>query len=219
VFGRRHVKTQNELMREELGEGFDHLRMAASHAAGTAAALLAPRLEQVRDRLEPTLDKSKSAARSSAQRSAELARESARRANKAARKATGKKKKESGMAKRWPMVVGGLVLAGAAATAASAVMSRRRQKKWNDYGSTSTTTGLKNEGRSYADTARSTASSVTDTAKEKATDVLGQMKSTTEKATSSPSPHPTGTRNGEFTAGETYKSGTATGTPSRNSRP
>src|SRR5438105_583413 len=81
VFARRHVKTQNELMREEFGEGFDHLRMAAAHAAGTAAAVLAPRLDQVRDRLvEPTVHMSKGAARKSASRSKDLARDSARRA-------------------------------------------------------------------------------------------------------------------------------------------
>src|SRR3954471_11426468 len=82
VFRRQQqVKTNSELMRDELGEGIDHLRLAAAHAAGTAAGMIAPRLELVRGRLEPTYDRSK-----------DIARISAKRANRIARRATGKKK-------------------------------------------------------------------------------------------------------------------------------
>jgi hypothetical protein len=210
VFGRRQVKTQTELMREEFGEGFDHLRMAAAHAAGTAAGLLAPRLDAVRERLEPTYDKSK-----------HIARDSARRAGRAARRATGKK--ESRMAKRWPMVVGGLMIAGAAAGVAGALLSRRRQRRWNDYGTTGSMSGYRDETRSFTDTARSTAASVADSAKEKTSDVLGQMKGTTETTgagSSSPSPQSTtSARPGDFSAKSesAFKSGTA-GATSRNGR-
>jgi hypothetical protein len=194
-------------MRDEFGEGFDHLRLAAAHAAGTAAGMIAPRLDSVRERLEPTYDKSKS-----------MARDSARRANKIARRATGKKK-ESRMAKRWPMMVGGLMIAGVAAGAVGALMSRRRQRKWNDYGTTGTTgTGPIS---SIKDETRATASSIADTAKDKATDVLGQMKTATESTGTAASPQLAGTstRTSDFSAqGESYKpSSSATG--SRNSRP
>jgi hypothetical protein len=215
------VKTHNELMREEFGEGLDHLRMGAAHAAGTAAALLEPRLDQMRERLEPTVDRSKDMARRSANRSADLARDSRRRAAKIARRTTGKKK-ESRMAKRWPKVIGGLMIAGVAAGFAGAIMSRRRQKKWNDYGSTGPATGFTDEARSFSNTARSTASSVAEGAKDKASDVLGQMKSATESSPtggSAPQASQTGTRTNEFSAGETFKSGTTTGGASRNARP
>src|SRR3712207_8310365 len=111
VFRRqRQIRSDSELMREELGEGIDHLRLAAAPAAGTAAGIIAPRLEMVRDRLEPTYDRSK-----------DIARSSAKRANKIARRATGKNKKESRMAKRWPMMIGGLMIAGVAAGAIGAL--------------------------------------------------------------------------------------------------
>jgi hypothetical protein len=210
VFGRRQVKTHNELMRAEFGEGFDHLRMGAAHAAETAAAVLAPRLDQVLVRLEPTFDRSKS-----------MARSSARQADKIARRATGKKKKkEPRMAKRWPMVVGGLMVAGAAVGAVGALMSRRH-KNWSDYGSTGPESGFRDESLSFADSPRSTTSSVADTARDKASDVLGQMNSATEPtggAAGTSSPNPTSTRTGEFTTNETRSSGTATGA-SRNTRP
>jgi hypothetical protein len=228
VFGRRQTmtKTQSELMRDEFGEGFDHLRMAAAHAAGTAAGLIAPRLDSMRERLEPAFEKSM-------EKSKDKARASARRANTIARRATGKKKKETRMAKRWPMVVGGLMIAGVAAGAAGALLSRRRQKRWNEYG---TTTSFRDDTRNLTDSARATAS-VAETAKDKAGDVLGQMKNATDTkpttttastssttsapSTSTPSPHATGssTRTGEFSSGETYRSSSSTGTSSRNGRP
>ncbi len=223
MFGRRQTmtKTHNELMRDEFGEGFDHLRMAAAHAAGTAAGLIAPRLDSMRERLEPAFEKSM-------EKSKDKARASARRANTIARRATGKKKKETRMAKRWPMVVGGLMIAGVAAGAAGALLSRRRQKRWNEYG---TTPSFRDDTRNIADSTRATAP-VAETAKDKAGDVLGQMKNATDtkpttaaastsSTPSSPSPHTTGSsaRTGEFSSGETYRSSTATGAGSRNGRP
>ncbi len=202
VFRRNQVRSHNELMRDEFGEGVDHLRMAAAHAAGTAAGLIAPRLDTVRERLEPTFDKSRN-----------MARDSAQRANRIARRATGRKK-ETRMARRWPRMVGGLMMAGAAAGAVGALLSRRRQRRWNEYGSTDAMTGVTDE-------TRSTASSMTDTAKEKASDVLGQMKSTTETTPSPATTASTGgaNRTNEFgTQSENYKP-SSTGSGSGNSRP
>ncbi|MCW2638055.1 MAG: hypothetical protein JWP76_361 [Dactylosporangium sp.] len=194
MFGRRQAKTQNAMMREEFGEGIDHLRMAAAHAAGSAAGMMAPRLDMVRERMiEPTFDKSM-----------DMARDGARRAGTMARRATGNKQATT-VANRWPRMVGGLMIAGAALGAVSALLSRRRQRRWNEYGSTGN--AITEEARSIAESARSTASSMTETAKEKASDVMGQMKGASD--TSPPSP---GTS-------ESYSSGTATGSGSRNGRP
>jgi hypothetical protein len=224
VFGRRQVRTHNEMMREEFNEGFDHLRMAAAHAAGSAAGVIAPRLDSMRERMEPTIDRSKSLARASAQRSADMARDSAERAGRMARRATGKKKKEA-KAKRWSTTIGGLMIAGATVGAVGALLSRRRQRRWNEYGSTDTVSSMKEEARSIADSAKSTASSMTETAKDKASDVLGQMKSTTDTTDTTDTttsatgiasaPSPT-TRTGDYdTQSEAFKSGT--GSTSRNS--
>jgi gas vesicle protein len=194
VFGRRQAKTQNAMMREEFGEGIDHLRMAAAHAAGSAAGKISPRLDMMRERMiEPTVDKS-----------VDMARDGARRAGTMARRATGRKPQTT-MARRWPRMIGGLMIAGATVGAISALLSRRRQRRWNEYGSTGNS--ITEEARSVAESARSAASSVTETAKDKASDVMGQMKGASD--TSPPSP---GTS-------ESYSSGTATGSGSRNGRP
>ncbi len=151
VFGRRQTRTHSELMREEFGEGLGHLRMSAAHAAGTAAGLIAPRLDSVRERIEPAFEKSLDMTK-------DTVRASARRANRIARRATGRKR-ESKTAKRGPLLVGGLMIAGAVAGVVGALLSRR-QKRWIEYGSIGTTTGLRDEARSLADSAQATGSSV-----------------------------------------------------------
>src|SRR5438045_5857667 len=84
------------------------------------------------------------------------------------RKAKGKKRGASMTRSRWPMMIGGLLIAGAAAGAVGALISRRRQQKWQEFGSSSRpAAGFKQE-----------ASALADTAKEKASDVLGQVKGT-----------------------------------------
>ncbi|HEV7900232.1 MAG TPA: hypothetical protein VGP31_20560, partial [Planosporangium sp.] len=101
MLGRRQAKTHNNMMREEFGEGIDHFRMAAAHAAGSAAGAIAPRLDIVRERMiEPTVD-----------RSMDMARDGARRAGTMARRATGKA--EPTTARRWPRMMGGLVIVAA----------------------------------------------------------------------------------------------------------
>jgi gas vesicle protein len=204
VFGRRQAKTQNAMMREEFGEGVDHLRMAAAHAAGSAAGMIAPRLDMMRERMiEPTVD-----------RSMDMARDGARRAGTIARRATGKQAPTM-TARRWPRMVGGLMIAGAVVGAVSALLSRRRQRKWNEYGSTGN--DITEETRSIADSARSAASSMTETAKEKASDVMGQMKGASDTSPMSPG---TGGRTDDLDAqGGSFTSGTATGSGSRNGRP
>src|SRR5439155_1086817 len=95
-------------MREELVESMEHLRMAAAHAAGGAAGAIAPRFEAARGRVEPTVNRSLDWL-------TETARDSARKANKTARKARNEKRGKSMAQRRWPMMVGGLLIAGAAA--------------------------------------------------------------------------------------------------------
>jgi hypothetical protein len=192
VLGRSQVKTRKALMRDEFGESLDHLRLGAAHAAGTAAAMLEPRLDQVRERLEPTYERSKKKVRGTV-------RGSSRKADRIARRATRQNKD----ARRWPVLLGGLVVAGAAAGIVGAILARRRQHTWNEYGTTERETGFgtdrefgrdtgreTHDTRSFSEGARATASSATDGVKEKASDVLGQMKDVSEPtggaATSSP---------------------------------
>ncbi len=51
VFGRRHAKTRQELVRAEFGETFDLLKQAASHAAGGVGATVGPRYGAAKNRM------------------------------------------------------------------------------------------------------------------------------------------------------------------------
>lgn len=228
VFGRRQAKTHGRLMREELNESVEHLRMAAAHAAGGAAEVLAPRLDAARDRVEPNLSRSVDWVVVTAGDAARQGKKAARRAAQGnvrkaaqgnARKATkGKRKGDSMARKRMPMLVGGLLVAGAIAGIAGALMSRRRQQKWQEYGASEPISGIKQEAKSMVDSAtKAGAESVAkaaDTVKEKATEVA-------RSATSSTSTSPTeSARSTDF--GQTSDPFTRAGsgaTVSRNSRP
>ncbi len=55
MFGQRKTKTHGQLMREELSEGFGHLRQAAGHAAGGVGGTLPARLGVVMAALTPSV--------------------------------------------------------------------------------------------------------------------------------------------------------------------
>src|SRR6185437_15856061 len=50
VFGRGRAKTRGELVRAEFVESLEHLKMAATHAAGGVGASVGPRYGSARDR-------------------------------------------------------------------------------------------------------------------------------------------------------------------------
>jgi hypothetical protein len=183
VFRRRQVKNHTSLMRDELGESFGHLRMAAAHAADGAAGALAPSVNAARkavrsgkgtasDGMESLLSAARSASKSGS-------RDAKRMAHKGKAKLT---KKETGMSgRRWPMMIGGLLAAGAAIGAASALIRRRRsQQSWEEYGSSPTT----RDNHSPIDAMKSTmdagvdkVSAAATAAKERASDLIGSGKS------------------------------------------
>jgi hypothetical protein len=217
VFRRRQTKTHGRLAREELSESMGHLRMAAAHAAGGAAGAIAPRLEAARGRVEPTVNRSLDWLSDTATYGA---RQASKQADKVARKAKGKKRGNSMTQRRWPMMVGGLLIAGAAAGAAGALISRRRQKKWNEYGTSQSFAG---SAKSSIDAGMDKASTLAE-----ATDVLGQVRGTTGgSATDRPSPSgDIGTTGMSTGRGAEYGSDaygktatTSSGSTSKNSRP
>jgi hypothetical protein len=120
------MKTQSRLMRDELGESLEHLRMAAAYAAGGTAEALAPRLAEAKKAAGEGLDSF-----------VDLARDGAKTARSVARRGTTKMKKKSAQARRrrrWPMLVSGILVAGAAAGTVGALLSRRRTQRWQEYG-------------------------------------------------------------------------------------
>ena len=227
MFRRRQVKTHGRLAREELSESMTLLRMAAAHAAGGAAGALAPRLEAARGRVEPTVSRSldwlTDTAASSARQAGQQASKVRGQAKRTARTATGKKRGNAMTQRRWPMMVGGLLIAGAAAGAAGALISRRRRRKWNEYGTNQSLTGT---ARSGIEAGTERATNIAETARDKATDVLGQVRSTTGSATDRPSPSgdigTTGMSSGRGAdyPGDTLGRATSSGAgTSKNSRP
>jgi hypothetical protein len=144
VFRRHQVKTHGRLVRNELSESLEHLRMAASYAAGGAASALAPRF-----------DNAKKAANEGFDSLVVVARDGARTANAVARRgrAKMKRKKAARARKRWSLMVGGTLLAGA--TAGALIARRRRQPDWEGRATTRGQLGTQDEGLPVFETARS----------------------------------------------------------------
>jgi hypothetical protein len=137
-------RTHGEMARAELGEGFDHLRQAATHAAGGVGATVGPKLSSAMDRVGPGTDRVRDvasqgwdttvaaltplmdAARTGA---TEAGRKTAARARK---KMT--KKKTSRMSGKRTGILVGLVAVGVAAGAVGAMAARRRSRsQWEEY--------------------------------------------------------------------------------------
>jgi hypothetical protein len=196
MFRRRQATTHRRQMTNELVESFNHLRLAASHGASGTANLIGPRYEQ-------------------AKRSATSAKKSAgpsvRRANRAtaaavmplaivvgrnARKGRAKVLRQETSTRRWPMVLGGLLAAGAAVGAAGAVIARRRANRdqWEEYGSTrptgSRTDSLIETAKSTADTGRDKVQSLAESAKERAAEMTGSSSRSSSSGSASGSASP-----------------------------
>ena len=130
-------------MRTEFGEGFDHLRQAAGHAAGSFNDTMGPRVAAVRVYVKPAnvreaathgWDSTVSAFAPLAAAAKDGAHQARKAQEQQLKKLKKQFKKESSMSrKRWPMLVG-LLAAGAAVGAASAVVVRRRRRmQWDEY--------------------------------------------------------------------------------------
>jgi len=195
VFRRRQVKTHTRLAREELNESFGHLRLAAAHAADGASGALAPRVESARKAVQPSLTKARDVTVDSMDTLLSAALDGSRRARKDAKKLArnGKKKvqKQTGLGgkkRRWPMVLGGLVAAGAVAGAATAYVKRRQSNNaWDEYDATRTTSdthAVLDKAKSTMDAGVDKVSAAAKDVKERSSDLIGS-KSTPDSPTGS----------------------------------
>ena len=195
MFRRRQAKTQGRLMREELGESFEHLRLAVGHAAGGAANLVGPRYDTAKRSVKPGIRKANRAtaatvvplalaARSGVRtgvrgtaRGAEQAAKAAKAARKGALKGKAKLMREEPRMRRWPMLLGGLIAAGAVVGVAGTIVARRRANRdhWEEYGSPRSTSGrtdaMIESAKSTMDTGRDKVQSLADSAKERAAEM------------------------------------------------
>ncbi|WP_204002804.1 hypothetical protein [Virgisporangium aurantiacum] len=116
-----------------------------------------------------------------------------------ARKGKAKVMREQQSTRRWPMVLGGLLAAGAAVGAAGAVIARRRANRdqWEEYGSTretgnSRTDSMIETAKSTLDSGREKVQSLAESAKERAAEMTNSSSrnpsSSSSASPSSPSP-------------------------------
>jgi len=184
VFRRRQVQTHTRLMQDELGESLVHLRMAAAHAADGASGALAPRVDAARRAMKPRLEYGMTAARGGMDSMMDMARERSRKAGRSGRKTKAKiKMKSSSSKRRWPMAVGGMLMAGVAIGAMSAMMRRRRdQQAWDEYGSTRSTSdtgSMLGAAKNTMDASLEKARTMGEAAKDRASDLIGSKNTNT----------------------------------------
>lgn len=198
MFRRRQAKTQGRLMREELGESFEHLRLAVGHAAGGATNLVGPRYDSAKRSVKPGIRKANRATAATvvplalAARSgvstgwrgtARQAEQAAKAARKGALKGKAKLMREEPRMRRWPMLLGGLIAAGAVVGVAGTIIARRRANRdqWEEYGSPRSTSGrtdaMIESAKSTMDTGRDKVQSLADSAKERAADMTSTSSS------------------------------------------
>jgi len=211
MFRRRQAKTQGRLMRDELGESFEHLRLAVGHATGGAANLVGPRYDSAKRSVKPGIRKANRAtaatvvplalaARSGVRtglrgtaRQAEQAAKAAKAARKGVLKGKAKLMREEPRMRRWPMLLGGLIAAGAVVGTAGAIIARRRANRdhWEEYGSPRSTSGrtdaMIETAKSTMDTGRDKVQSLSDSAKERAADMMSSGAGSSARTSSSSS--------------------------------
>lgn len=169
-------------MRDELGESLDHLRMAAAHAADGASGALAPRVDAARKAVQPRLESGMNRAAGGMDTvmlmARERSRQAGRKAGKMGRKGKAKMmKSESRSSRRWPMAIGGLLVAGVVVGAASSMLRRRRdQQAWDEYGTTRTNAdsgSMLGTAKSTMDAGIDKAKTMGEAAKDRASDLIG----------------------------------------------
>lgn len=153
MFRIRPRRTPGQLMRDELGESFDHLMRAATHAATGVGTKVGPRVEAARELVGPTADRLRRraltgwesavttltplviAAAEQARQTSEAARAAAKkrgRATKSAMKSATKRRKRMSRT-RWPMIAGLLAIGAAAGAAGLMIRKRRAAQQWEEY--------------------------------------------------------------------------------------
>jgi hypothetical protein len=188
MFRRRQAKTHRLQMREELVESLNHLRLAASHGASGTASYLGPRYDSARKSVKKSAGPSvRKANRATAAAIMPLAIAVGRNARKGKAKVT----RQETSTRRWPMMLGGLLAAGAVVGAAGAVIARRRANRdqWEEYGSTRSngstrTDSMIDAAKSTIDTGRDKVQSLAESAKERAAEMTGSSsRSSAESST------------------------------------
>ncbi|GAA5189282.1 hypothetical protein GCM10023322_41820 [Rugosimonospora acidiphila] len=140
---RRQTGNHGGMMRAELGEGIDHLRQAATHAAGGVGATVGPRLSSAMDLVGPGTERVRDvasqgwettvAALAPLMDAARLGAIEAGSQTVRARKMMGSNKRSRSSGKRTGMLIGLLVLGAAAGAVGAMAVRRRGRDHWEEY--------------------------------------------------------------------------------------
>lgn len=184
MLGFRH-KTRGQLMREEMGQSWDHFLQAATHAAGGVGSSFGPATGRMRRAASHGLDSTVSTI-------APLAaayREGAADALHASKKAKAKARKKGGHVSRGSSNTGmliGLLAAGAAVGVVGAlVMKRRRQHQWSEYDPSQALESMRSDTKSMAGKAADKTESVLDKATHHTTKAMDKTADKLHEASSS----------------------------------
>jgi hypothetical protein len=148
VFGLRR-KSHSMMARHEFGQGVEHFKAAATHAARSTGAAVGPKIATARDQIQPTAGKARDAASKGwetaiatlapiAAAATEGARQAGKKTNKAgtknAKQLDRRARKALGREKTSKSRLVGMTVAGLALGAAGAMVLRRRQRQqWDEY--------------------------------------------------------------------------------------
>lgn len=201
MFGIGRSKTRSQLVRAELEEGLDHLRQAATHAAGGVGATVGPRVHAARDVVTPAASRARNAAAGGiavitplAMAAAEGARQAGKQTGRTSRRITRKNAKalgravgreERGMSRKRKLA--GLLMIGVAAGAAGGMIMRRRRQREEDQWTThesSTARSATDAARHMTESAKDKLHSATESAKDTVKSATETAKNTAERATS-----------------------------------
>jgi len=158
VFGIVRRKSRTQLVRQELGQGMEHFKQAATHAALGTGATVGPKFTAARDRVQPAAGRVKdvastgwgsavatlaplaTAASANARQVDRQVDKKTKKADKVTKKNTKALQKATGKALARKQSKGkgsklkGLLILGAAVGAAGAyVMRRRKNEQWDEY--------------------------------------------------------------------------------------
>jgi hypothetical protein len=148
VFRRNETRTRKELLREELGESWEHALRAAGHAADGMRAAVGPRVGPAADRVRGAAASGWDSTRAALVPVGEAAQHKVKEV----------RLKRKPPRRRWPKLVGLLAGGIAAGAAAAFVLRRRRDQQWEDYhhtepaGTGSRTASTGSTGRAAAGT-------------------------------------------------------------------
>ncbi|MDI1464252.1 hypothetical protein QEZ54_25065 [Catellatospora sp. KI3] len=183
MLGFKAHKTRGQLMREEMGQSWDHFLQAATHAAGGVGTKMGPTTGMMRRATSGGIDSTMSTL-------APLIaayREGAANATATAKKVKAKaRKKEAQVSHRNTKMLVGLLAAGIAAGAVGAlVVKRRKQQQWSEYDPSQALESVRGEGRSAVDKISGKADSAIDKATHHASKAMDKTADKLHSASSS----------------------------------